>query len=95
MGKRVSWSDILGNKYRIGLNPLMFTDKYVIEQKCRLVGEPKGKATTTHSVKYDREYLYCWFVHKIFFPLGIETQEDYEKLILPIVYRYLNSRDER
>lgn len=97
--KRVTWKDVLGNPYNLGLFPeLLYTDdsKPVVKNRyTRTIGMSKSEPEQLTQIVYDDEYLTQVLITILLKPLQVDMGEKYNLLVKAIAKAYQAYKEEK
>lgn len=99
--KRVTWKDVLGNPYNLGLFPeLLYTgdlrSKPVVKNRyIKTIGMTKSEPDQLTQVVYDDEYLREVLMHLVLKPLQVDMGDKYNLLVKAISKAYQAYKEEK
>ena len=95
--KRVTWKDVLGNPYNLGLFPeLLYTDKPVVKNRyTRTTGMSKSEPEQLTQIVYDDDYLSQVLIQLVIRPLAIDEYSKYNLLVKAISKAYQVYKEEK
>jgi len=99
--KRVTWKEILGNPYNLGLFPeLLYTgdicsNPVVKNRYTRTIGMSKSEPEQLTQIVYDDEYLTQILIQLVLKPLQVDMGEKYNLLVKAVSKAYQAYKEEK
>lgn len=95
--KRVTWKDVLGNPYNLGLFPeLLYTGKLVVKNRyTRTIGMSKSEPEQLTQIVYDDEYLTQVLIQLVLKPLQVDEYSKYNQLVKAMAKAYQAYKEEK
>jgi hypothetical protein len=97
--KRVTWKDVLGNPYNLGLFPeLLYTGDFkpvVKNRYVRTIGMSKSEPDQLTQIVYDDEYLSQVLIQLVLKPLQVDMGDKYNLLVKAISKAYQVYKEEK
>lgn len=96
--KRVTWKNVLGNPYNLGLFPeLLYTgNKPVVKNRyTRTIGMSKSEPEQLTQIVYDDEYLTQVLITILLKPLQVDMGEKYNLLVKAVSKAYQAYKEEK
>lgn len=75
--ERFTWENIRANIYAEKLDSRMLRPEgWVLPTRQKMKGESNATPSMVREIFYNRDYVFAWFVKKVFFPLRDLTKDE-------------------